>query len=309
MKKLIPILFFLLLTHLAIGQNISNFNVITSKGDTLFGTLTLPQNAKPNVVLIIAGSGPTDRDCNQPFFQSNSFKMLADSLKKAGIASVRYDKRGVGESKAAVKTEEEVRFVDMADDAVLFIKKIKSEKKFNKIFIAGHSEGSLVGMIAANKESVNGYISISGIAENAAITMSRQIKAGAPQLSEETELILASLSQGKAYTPKNESLAGLFRPSVQPYLISWFAFDPSVEIQKLSIPVLIIQGNTDLQVTVADAEKLKKAKPDAKLVIIDQMNHPLKTVGINRDENLASYNKPEMPIDSDFCQVLIEFCK
>jgi uncharacterized protein len=311
MKKLSLLLLCFVVSFYAHAQN-NNFNVSTSKGDTLFGTLEMPNklNQKPNVVLIIAGSGPTDRDCNSMLgMKSNAFKMLADSLSKAGIASVRYDKRGVGDSKNAAGSEEEIRFEDMANDAILFIKKIKSEGKFGKIFIAGHSEGSLLGMIAANKEQVDGFISISGPGEDAGKTLSKQIKTNAPQLSEETELILASLRKGKTLEAKNQSLASIFRLSVQPYLISWMAFDPQTEIKKLNIPILIIQGSTDLQVGISDAEALKQIKPTAKLVIIDQMNHVLKTVSSNRDENIASYNKPEMPIDSDLCLVMINFCK
>jgi hypothetical protein len=127
------------------GQEHSNFNANTSSGVTLFGTLLMPTltKIKPNVVLIIAGSGPTDRNCNSELgLKSNAFKMLADSLAKAGIASVRYDKRGVGESVGAATSESETRFTDMVDDAVSFLKKIKASGQFGKIFIAGHSEGS-----------------------------------------------------------------------------------------------------------------------------------------------------------------------
>jgi pimeloyl-ACP methyl ester carboxylesterase len=309
------ILFFVIgsifIHFVSLASNVkNNFNVTLPSGDTLFGTLEMPISKKPNVVLIIAGSGPTDRDCNSTMgLQTNAFKMLADSLKNSGIASIRFDKRGIGDSKKAGGNEEQTRFNDMSNDVVLFLKKIKLSGMFSKIFIAGHSEGSLVGMIAANQEKIDGFISIAGPGEDAGKVLSKQIKANAPQLSAETEVILTSLRAGKTIEVKNEVLSSIFRKSVQPYLISWMAYDPQLEIKKLEIPVLIIQGSTDLQVSISDAQMLKNAQVTSRLVIIEQMNHPLKTVSINREENLATYNKPDLPIDSDFCQVLINFCK
>lgn len=313
MKKLGIILLLLVAQIAAKAEgNTNNFNAVTAKGDTLFGTLQMPvaKLPTPNVVLIIAGSGPTDRDCNSMMgLKTDAFKMLADSLANAGIASVRYDKRGVGDSKNAVGKEEDMRFDDMVADAVIFVKKIKADKQFAKVLIAGHSEGSLIGMLAAQKEKIDGYISIAGPGEDAGTILSKQIKTNAPQLSEESDKIIASLRSGKMMEAKDATVASVFRTSVQPYMISWMAYDPQEELNKLSIPVLIIQGNTDLQVSVADAQLLKKAMPAAKLVIIDQMNHPLKTVSSDKQANMATYSKPELPIDSDFCQVLIGFCK
>lgn len=312
--KRIGIILVLFVVHITVkaASNINNFNAVTAKGDTLFGTLQMPVDKLPthNVVLIIAGSGPTDRDCNSIMgLKTDAFRMLADSLAKAGIASVRYDKRGVGDSKNAASKEEDTRFDDMVADAVQFVKKIKANKQFAKVFIAGHSEGSLVGMLAAQIENIDGYISIAGPGEDAGKILSKQIKTNAPQISEESDKIIASLRSGKTMEAKDATVASVFRASVQPYLMSWMAYDPQLELKKLSIPVLIIQGSTDLQVTVADAQLLKQALPSAKLVIIDQMNHPLKTVSSDKQANTATYNKPELPIDSDFCQVMIGFCQ
>lgn len=290
----------------------NNFNVATNKGDSLYGSLVMPdvQKSKPNVVLIIAGSGPTDRDGNSSLgVNANTYKMLSDSFRKAGIASVRYDKRGVAESSAALTSETEMRFEDGVDDAIQFIKKMKSSGMFGKIFIAGHSEGSLIGMLAANKEKVDGYISICGAGESSADLMRKQFKTNNPQIAAEADKILTSLQKGKTINTDDKTLSNIFRPSVQPYLISWFAYDPKIEIKKLNIPILILQGSTDLQVSVSDAQLLSKAQPKARLVIIDQMNHALKTVSNNKEENLASYNKPDMPLDSDFCTSIIDFCK
>ncbi len=299
-------------TDTEIAKSASNFNAQTAEGKTLFGTLQMPENKKekPNVVLLIAGSGPTDRNCNSSLgLKSNAFIMIADSLSAAGIASVRYDKRGVGESSSAIGSEADTRFNDMVNDAIAFIKKIKAENKFGKIFVAGHSEGSLVGMMAAQKEKVDGFISIAGVGEGADKIMSKQIKEGSPNDTADANLILNSLKKGKTFETKNENLSSIFHTSVQPYLISWFAYDPQIEIKKLNIPILIIQGKTDLQVGEEQAQLLKTAQPKATLILVDGMNHVLKLAPAERNENLKTYNMPELPISSIFSKSLIDFCK
>lgn len=292
------------------GKSPSNFTVTTKSGDTLYGTLTMPKgNPKPNVVLIIAGSGATDRNCNQKGMQTDAFKMLADSLQKEGIASVRFDKRGVGESQAAAALGADISLDVFINDALLFVKKMKASKQFGKIFVAGHSEGSLIAMVLASKEKIDGYISIAGAGENIAAVLSRQVKTNLPKSSVLADSVLNQLKKGKTVTVEDENLASLFHSSVQPYLISWMAYEPQEEIKKLNIPVLIVQGSTDLQVMVGDAENLRKAKPTAKYYIIEGMNHVLKNASSDRNENLATYNNPSLPIDSDLCAAIIQFCK
>ncbi|MBU3099718.1 MULTISPECIES: alpha/beta fold hydrolase [Clostridium] len=86
-------------------------------------------------------------------------------------------------------------------------------------------------------------------------------------------------------------------------------YDPAVKINKLNIPVLIIQGSTDLQVTVDDAMILKNSNPDAVLKIIDGMNHILKDAPIEQEKNLKTYSNPKLPLSSMFKESLINFMK
>lgn len=285
----------------------SNFNYKSPTGE-IYGSLVMPESKNPvPVVLIIAGSGPTDRNCNQAGMTTNSFRMLADSLKKAGIASVRYDKRGIGESAPALKSEENLRFEDMISDAVGFIKMLKSDKRFSSIIVLGHSEGSLIGMVAAGKESVNGYISVAGLGNRADKIIVRQLAAQSEELSLKAAFMLDSMSKGKTVTNTDPALAGLFRPSVQPYIQSWLKYDPQEEIKKLSCPVLIIQGSTDLQVNEGEAQTLKEAYPKATLKIIEGMNHVLKQAPEDRAANMATYNKPELPLSPGFVPPITVF--
>ncbi len=286
----------------------SNF-VYKSATGNIYGTLTLPDGSKKvPVVLIISGSGPTDRDCNSSLgLKSNAFLMLADSLKKAGIASLRYDKRGIGESAKAMKDEENMRLDDYINDAAAIIKMLKNDSRFAGVYVAGHSEGSLIGMIAAGKVTVAGYISIAGMGEGMDKVIDKQIRAQSAEMADKAKIILDSIRNG--YTAKDipEELFNLFHISVQPYLHSCLRYNPQTEIKKLKIPVLLIQGTTDLQVGIEEAELLKKAQPKARLVMVKGMNHVMKQAPADREQNFATYNKPELPLSPGFVPDLVKF--
>jgi uncharacterized protein len=285
----------------------SNF-IYKSPTGKIFGTLLSPESKTPvPVVLIIAGSGPTDRNCNQANMKTNSFSMLADSLKKAGIASVRYDKRGIGESAPALKSEEGLRFDDMINDAIGFIKMLKADKRFSSVIVLGHSEGSLIGMIAAAREPVKAYISVAGLGNRADKIIVRQIAAQSEELSLKAAFMLDSMTKGLTVTNSDPALASLFRPSVQAYIQSWLKYEPLNEIKRLSCPVLIVQGTTDLQVNESEAETLKEAYPQATLKIVKGMNHVLKLAPEDRAANMATYNKPELPISKEFAASVTGF--
>ncbi|WP_080056503.1 alpha/beta hydrolase family protein [Spirosoma aerolatum] len=283
---------------------------------TLEGTLTLPDQAKKPfpVVLLIAGSGPTDRDCNSVYgLKSNAFKMLADSLVQKGIAVARYDKRGSGTNlkaaAAAIKSEEH-RFDFYISDAVGFVRQLQADKRFSKVFVAGHSEGSLVGMLAAEEAKVAGFISIAGAGRNIAEVMKEQGRmAGNPkELQAEVDGALDSLRAGHTIHPKHPILRAQLSPKSQPGLISWMQYDPAQVLKAFQGPVLIVQGKKDLQVAVTDAERLKSARPDAQLVYFDQMNHVLKNVaGTDKMENFKTYNEPSLPITPGFATALAQF--
>jgi pimeloyl-ACP methyl ester carboxylesterase len=283
----------------------------TSSGD-IYGTLTVSNITKPSpIVLIIAGSGPTDRDCNSPMgIQTNAYKMLAVDLAKNGISSLRFDKRGIGKSKQAMTTESELRFETYINDVVAWISLLKTDKQFSSIIILGHSEGSLIGMVAAEQTNVEGFISISGVGKSADKVLQEQLKTKLPpQLVDESNKILDSLKIGKTVSNVNPNLVALYRPSVQPYLISWIKYDPAKEISKLKMPVLIIQGSTDLQVTVDDAKLLSASKPDSKLIIIDNMNHVLKESDTDVQRNMATYRNPDLPLKTGLTEDIVNFIK
>ncbi len=280
----------------------------------LYGSLLLPSAGAAStavpVVIIHAGSGPTDRDGNSGLSQgkSDSLKMLAAGLAQNGIASVRYDKRGVAKSASASPAEKDLRFDNYVDDLAAWVSKLKADKRFSRVTVIGHSEGSLIGMIATEKAKADGYVSIAGIARGASDVLRTQLKSKLPDaLAKESERTLKSLEAGKTVDDAPEALAALYRPSVQPYLISWFSKRPAVEIAKLNVPVLIVQGTTDIQVAVTEAEALKTAAPKAELSMLTGMNHVLKKIGGNAAEQAAAYNDPTLPLQAELVPRIAKF--
>ena len=275
--------------------------VLETKTGKIYGTLCTPKAFKKGpVALIIAGSGPTDRDGNNSMgLTTDAYKILAHKLAANHIATVRYDKRGIAESHDAMKSESDLRFEDYVNDATDWLTMLKTDKRFTMFIVVGHSEGSLIGIIAAKNGGADKYISIAGIGESADKTLKRQLASQPKSFQDNAFPIIDSLVAGKTVKNISKDCYTLFHPGIQPYLISWFKYNPSVEIGKLSIPVLILQGKNDIQVTVEDAEKLKAGNKKAKMLIMEDMNHVLRDVKGDRDANLATYNNPSLPLDAE----------
>ncbi|MCD4773852.1 MAG: alpha/beta hydrolase [Bacteroidales bacterium] len=283
---------------------------LKTKSGNIEGTLLIPDDLTDiPVALIIAGSGPTDRDGNNPMMKNNSLKMLAEKLFENGIASLRYDKRGIAASRESGLDENELRFENYIDDAVEWIELLKQKKQFKKIVIIGHSEGSLIGMIASKKADVDIFISIAGVGQSADKTLKEQLKSQPQVVIDAAYPIIDSLVQGKIVENFDPMLSSLFRLSVQPYIISWFRYDPQTEIEKLKLPILIVQGTTDIQVSVDDANKLADANNNAKLEIIEGMNHIFKEAESDRQKNIATYSQPDLPVKVELIEVIVSFIK
>ena len=264
MKLLLAFLIGFTVSTIEMGQTEEILKLKTQTGE-IEGTLAMPDSKLPvPVVLIIAGSGPTDRDGNNPVMKNNSLKMLSAELAKKGIASLRYDKRGIAKSQPAGIKEADLRFEMYINDAADWIKLLSQNKKFSQVVVIGHSEGSLIGMVASQDPKVAKFISLAGAGQAADQIIREQLKAQPPFVLEQSTPILDELVKGNTVENVPPMLNALFRPSVQPYMISWFKFDPQIEIAKIKKPVLIVQGTTDIQVSVDDAKRLQAAKTDAK---------------------------------------------
>lgn len=308
MKLFFITLLWLFTTFSSFAASIEEIVSIETGTGKLEGTLvTGDLKSSKTVALIIAGSGPTNRDGNNPTMINNSLKMLAVELAKVGISSLRYDKRGVGKSSSAGLKEVDLRIDNYINDASSWIEYLNNLSRFNKIVVIGHSEGSLIGMVASQKKNVDKFISIAGPGQPIDQTIREQLKAQPPFVLEQSTPILDKLLQGKTVENVPAFLNSLFRPSVQPYMISWFKYDPQKEISKLNMPVLIVQGSTDIQVSLKDADKLAAANKNADKVVIQKMNHIFKEAVIDRQANLKTYNQPELPIKSELVKAIGEF--
>ncbi|MBO0939917.1 alpha/beta fold hydrolase [Fibrella sp. HMF5335] len=284
---------------------------------TLEGTLTLPPGARKPVpvVMLIAGSGPTDRNSNSaiPGYDSiNTFRQLAEQLASQGVAVFRYDKRGTGTNRAAFIAQmqqlQRSVFDDAVADAVGFIRQLQADKRFSRVIVAGHSEGSLVGMLAARQAKASGFISIAGAGQNIAEVIKTQFRASgaAAPLVDKSIAGIDSLKSG--FTVRTLPLMPV-PPSQQGYLTNWMKYDPAVEIKAFAGPVLIIQGKRDIQVAVSEAELLKKARPDAKLALFDSMSHILKEAPTDRAANLATYKNAKLTLIPGVADVMAAFAK
>lgn len=279
---------------------------VNTTGGTLKGTMMLPENYHSGMpaAIIIAGSGATDRNGNSGNkLNSNAYRMLAETLAAQGIASLRYDKRMIGASNNFGSDESKLRFDDFVTDAVNIGEYLRQQKQVTKLYIIGHSEGAMIGMLAANKLNAAAYVSLCGAGENIAATLKRQIP------DERVVPILDNLKNGIPTIDVPQEFQVVFRSSIQYYLISWMKYEPTTEIRKLKMPILIVGGTTDIQVPVADAESLKKAKPDATLKIITGMNHVLKDAPADKTANMVTYNQPSLPLNAELSAVLIQFLK
>ena len=258
---------------------------------------TIEATSPVPVAIIIAGSGPTTKDGNTALGENNSLKMLAEDLAAQGIATIRYDKRGVGENIGLITKEEDLVFTDYAKDVESIVKAIGDDARFSEVHVIGHSEGSLVGMVAATSTKVDSIVSIAGAGRPIDEVIIEQLTPQlTPDLLTKSKEIFASLKKGELVADVPESLYSLFRPSVQPYLISWLQYNPAEVLKKLDVPTLIVQGKNDLQVKMTDGERLSTAKPTAETVYFDNMNHVLKDAPADFEGNMATYANPTLPL-------------
>jgi len=290
--------------------NEKEISITSAGGSKLFGTL-LSKNNNQKLAIIIAGSGPTDRNGNNSMgVKANSYEMLADALDSKNIATFRFDKRGLGKSMVDDFNESKMIFDDYINDAGKIFDYLHDTLGFKDIYFIGHSEGSLIGMVASQKKKVKGFVSIAGAGRPIDEVIEEQVKSQSlpDSLKTKITLIFNELKKGKEVSNVPAPLNPIFRNPIQPYMISWLKYSPAQEIKKLSCPVLILQGTCDKQVKIVDAENLHTANKKSTLDIIPLMTHTLKNTDAGcKDENNKTYMDPSLPINKKLADDIVSF--
>lgn len=256
---------------------------LSTEWGTLSGTLSLPQGSGPwPVAVVVAGSGPTDRDGNNFLMPAptDSLKLLAAALAARGIASLRYDKRGVGASKVPGLQESALRFEHMVDDTVACARHLGRDPRFSGVLLVGHSEGGLVAMLAAQAARARAVASIAAAGLPAGTLMREQVARVLPP--DQARRAIAGIESLEAQRPVDDvpdEFFLLLRPSVQPYLMSWFRHDPARVAARLIVPVLLVHGAADAQVPVEHAQLLRAGRPEAVVRIVEGMDHEMAIAG------------------------------
>lgn len=300
-KITIQILIILLGTSVFLGQYAhaqdQPFRLIVS-GGILEGSLRQATEFDSTLIILVAGSGPTDRNGNQPQGGAATLRMLADSLEKHGVSTFRYDKRNIGKSAFSDLQEENLRFDTIVQDLVRWVDHWQQDGRFSTIILAGHSEGALVATLCASRRpAVNGMISLAGAGRPADQLIMKQLERQPEFVRVAADSLFRLVREEQPVEPP-PFLMALFRPSVQPYMRSWIVFDPAEEIGRLDIPVMIVQGEQDLQIFPEDADRLEEAARKSSRLTISDMNHVLKLVG-DMPDNIASYTDADRPLHPD----------
>jgi uncharacterized protein len=280
----------------------------------LRGSLVTPASGEmAGVVLIIPGSGPTDRDGNNTMgIRAATYRLLAQALAEQDVASVRIDKRGMFGSAAPGLDPNAIVISDYAADIAAWTAAIRERTGVRCVWVAGHSEGALVAVVSAqtNRNDICGLILIAGGGRRLGDVLREQLRSNPANASilAEAESIITELEAGRRVPASQISapLQGLFRENVQGFVISLFSYDPAELLRAYQGPVMVMQGTTDLQVTMQDAEVLAAARP-VELVRLEGVNHVLKEAPMERGANLATYANPNLPLAPGIAERIAAF--
>jgi len=307
-KVLLLIIFF---TNSVFSQTESDLTLHTQSG-MLYGTIQVPDNQTTMPLAIIVSDCKTDIPSEQNL-QNQTQKALADSLTQRGIATLRYDKRGFGNSTAAGRNGANISIENDVADLNAWVNRFANNSKFTKIILIGHGQGVLVAVICAQEnKNVKKLVSLEGAGQRRSEVLSEQIEMqfkSQPQIVETAEKYIAQLSQGKIIDEMMpQKLYSYFPPNLNRFFISWFKFNPQIEIAKLTIPILIVQGTADSQIAENNATLLENSNSNARKVLITNMNHVFRNCSSTHPLSQYAANcKPDAPIKSELCSAVADF--
>ena len=301
---MIRIITYFFITIISIGfsyaQVTSEEILIRNEGIELPGTLTFTKEKTPLIIFIHGSCG-----INRTGGASKMIEQFGTKINKHNIAFFSYDKRTSNKNNVSI-LKQGVLFRDFVSDAKKVVSHFKSDKRFTQIILVGHSQGSLVAMLAS--ESIDKYISLAGAGETIDKTLIRQTTKQSVQLGKATENHLIELKETGEIKNIDPNLMALFAPQNQHFFKEWISISPIQEIKKVTVPILILNGDKDFQVLVNDAKNLHAANPKSELVIIENMNHQIKHIE-KEEDNLKSYVNPDFTISEKLIETIVSFVK
>lgn len=284
---------------------------------SISATIDMPERETNTAVLVVAGSGPTDRYGNSAGgLNTYSYKMLGEGLAEEGFAVMRYDKRAIGLSSYPAEKIPALLLDDYIDDARRCVEFLHNEG-FERVIIAGHSEGGLIALVLASDEDVkvDGVVLLcaAGCAMDELLMcqLSQQLVPAYMGLMMRSTNILRSLKRGEL-VPVEEipaELMSLFHPTVQPFIINSMQYDPVAYAKEVKCPVLIVSGGRDIQVVPSNGVRLAEAMPEAKLVVFDNMTHVLKDADTSDrvEQLLGVYSNANLAITEGLVPAIVNF--
>lgn len=288
--------------------------VVRSAGLGLGGTITLPRNATGPVpvAIIIAGSGPTDRNGNSLIggIRPNSYAQLAWRLAERGVATLRYDKRGMPGTQGTFDITK-MTLDDFAADARAAAESLSRDPRFSRVVLVGHSEGASLALMAASQGApVAGVVHVSGLGRGLREVLREQLRRQFDSATvARADTAMDAYLRGEQPKDVPPGMEMLFVPVNRTFMRSLAALHPPAAIRAVRQPVLIVQGETDLQATVVDAERVHAARPAAQLAVIPEMNHVLKqdTNQSLMGQMTTTYQNPRIPIMPRVVAVIAEW--
>ena len=276
---------------------------VTSSGLLLPGTLTRPTETSGPIpiAVIVVGSGPTDRNGNGPLVQTDMYAQLAHGLARRGVASVRYDKRGIGPSMFTVD-HTALTLDDFVGDVMTVAGAVAADSQYSSVYLVGHSEGAGLVLQAANRGApVAGIAMLSGLGRPLQDVIHDQFLLLTDSLTvQKIDEAFERFLEGEDVADAPEVARPLLAPVYRRLIASMAAYDPEAEIARATVPVLIVQGAMDLQVLEEDAERLHAAQPAAEMILLPNANHVLKAASTREPAaQMATYQDRSIPIVSE----------
>jgi pimeloyl-ACP methyl ester carboxylesterase len=313
-------------------------------GRTIPGTLVHPASGKGPGLLLLAGSGPTDRDWNSPLLpgKNGSGKLLAEALAARGVTVLRFDKAYSGRNPGVPIADLTLdTYRDEASAALDFLR-ARAEVDPARVFVAGHSEGGIhaTRLALSAGDRIRGVVLVSAAGRSLAqvleVQLERNFLVGLKLTAEqiEAEMVpirtaLRSFVAGQDVDPKSASarpeivqiLSSLMAPMVARIGRALASFEPARAAAEIAVPVLVLQGGKDVQLDpVENAERLVAARRSAGKPVDYHMSpladHVLKTEPRPLEEARADlqllmrmYNAPDRALDSDVLEALARWIR